>query len=277
MSYQISKSKPVGRELKRVAAAQMGRARKALSQKNGAVAVGIHTARTRLKKTRALLRMAKAGLGRKEYRKENHILRDAGRDIRDARDGVALVEALDAFTAECFEGRPPEVLLLLRRILAREAKRLEREVKDGGVLKRAARQVRKELKRVKEWDLNGFDKKDARHAWRKARKAFRRAHQTADAEPTPENLHEWRKRTKELWNETLLLRKKSPDLGERADQIGSLAQLLGKDRDLGLLGDVIHARRDRLAHPAQCRAVLRLLTDRQKQLQTAAFLAGAAV
>ncbi|MCW2993878.1 MAG: domain containing protein, partial [Conexibacter sp.] len=53
---------------------------------------------------------------------------------------------------------------------------------------------------------------------------------------TPENLHEWRKRAKDLWYQQRLLRDAWPEvLKAQADAADRLAKLLGDDHDLAEL------------------------------------------
>jgi CHAD domain-containing protein len=56
------------------------------------------------------------------------------------------------------------------------------------------------------------------------------------ADPGPENVHEWRKRAKDLWYQLRLVRRAWPPLlGEMADQAHELADLLGDHHDLAVL------------------------------------------
>jgi hypothetical protein len=264
----------VGRELKRVAAGQIAGARETLAQRDGAVSRKVHEARSRFKKARTVLLVARRGLGKKSYRRGNRLLREAGRDFRAARDSVALVEALDALGRDCYDGKPPAILRALRRVLAREAKLAGCEVEAGGALDRAERKLRKEHTRVKGWDLDAFDREDARRALQKARKAFLRARDAAGASPIDENMHDWRKRTKILANESALLRKICPLQSKGIETLEMLGRVLGDERDLGLLAQAIKARKEKLGHPAQRRQVLALLARHRKSLCESAFALG---
>src|SRR5205085_6461592 len=59
----------------------------------------VHAARRRGKKARALLRLARAAMGERTYRRANGTLRDAARPLSELRDAVVLVHALDALLA----------------------------------------------------------------------------------------------------------------------------------------------------------------------------------
>jgi CHAD domain-containing protein len=64
----------------------------------------------------------------------------------------------------------------------------------------------------------------------------RKAHEAAQAQPTVENLHEWRKQTKYLWHQLQLLERLSPGfVGELIDEMHALSDYLGDDHDLAVL------------------------------------------
>jgi hypothetical protein len=276
VSYKIAKSGPIGRDLKRAAAREISRAKKILAHDarktpRGNPGAGIHEARKCFKKTRALLRLAKSGLGPKKFKRENRFFRDAGRQIRAVRDAVALVEALDSVSRRYFDRRRPQIASTLRLILAGDARRLGRAAVADGVLERAARRLDAELKRVKEWKLRDFKWEDAIRGSRRARKACKRAFQAARANPGQENLHEWRKRAKDLLHESLLLRERRPKLRKRIEAVQTITIILGEDRDLAMLEAAAVKRQDQLGPPGQFKMLLSLLAARREELRTQAF------
>lgn len=278
MKYKIAKSETAGRELKRMAAGEIKRAQKALSKKvrahglgEGTAASAVHEARRRFKKVRGLLRLARHGLGRKRFRRENVFLRDAGREIRAVRDAVALVEALDGLTRRCGGEKPPEIVGELRRLLVRDARRMARGILSDGALARTSRRLSGELKRVTGWKLGDFTWKDAERAWRVRRAACRRAFEAARAEPTDENLHEWRKRAKDLKHEMLLLAKAYPELRERTREVAALTDILGEHRDLALLAQAAAESKEALHFPDQLKGLLARLAARRRKLRAEAF------
>lgn len=266
-----TKTESLGRELKRVAAGEVARARSALVRKKAGGIEGVHEARQSFKKIRGLLRLVRCGLGREVFERENIFFRDEGRRIREARDGQALIEALDALGRDGFAGEPPEIVRALRRRLSVESRRLARGMAAGGEFAQAARSLKAELERVKAWELDDFTWKDARAAWQRARKACRRASRTALVKPTDENLHEWRKRAKHLWHETLLLRKGLPGAREEIVHLRALTDVLGTDHDLALLRCEALARRKALGLPHEVKVLMATLSAERKRLQKEAF------
>ena len=63
------------------------------------------------------------------------------------------------------------------------------------------------------------------------------------ADPSAENVHEWRKRAKDIWYQLRIVRRAWPALlGETAGQAHVLADLLGDHHDLAMLREDLAAR-----------------------------------
>ena len=62
----------------------------------------------------------------------------------------------------------------------------------------------------------------------------------ADKQPTTENLHEWRKRVKDLWYQQRLLEETWPGVMKaQAKEAKKLSKLLGEDHDLAVLAETL--------------------------------------
>jgi hypothetical protein len=106
--------------------------------------------------------------------------------------------------------------------------------------------------------------------YRRGRRAMRAAH----AAPTDDNLHAWRKRTKDLWYHLRLLREIAPHtLKGQVDEAHALADLLGDDHDLAVLA--ITLRRLAPDLPVDLGALSVLVQTRRSDLQSQAAAAGA--
>ena len=66
----------------------------------------------------------------------------------------------------------------------------------------------------------------------------RAAYRAARKKPTTENLHEWRKRVKDLWYSATILRPAWPAMmSELSAEAHVLSELLGEDHDLAMLAE----------------------------------------
>jgi CHAD domain-containing protein len=109
---------------------------------------------------------------------------------------------------------------------------------------------------------------------RRAYARGRRRMAEAQAETTDERLHEWRKRSKDLWYHLRLLRPAwRPVLEPLADQAHELSDLLGDDHDMVVLSAHLDDRGVALSDE-QRDHVGGLVTRRRSELQKEAFALG---
>jgi CHAD domain-containing protein len=103
--------------------------------------------------------------------------------------------------------------------------------------------------------------------YRRGRKALRAARK----DPSVENLHELRKRSKDLWYAAQLLRDCHPArTRELADRAHVLSDLLGLDHDLAILRERALSEPDRLT-PAERELLEDLIERRRKRLRRKAL------
>jgi CHAD domain-containing protein len=195
----------------------------------------VHEARKALKRLRTLLRISRPALDERRYQRESVVFRDAGRELSETRDAQVLLETLDSLLERFGAELPEGTWARLRKELAAGAERAQGNGPSGfdGVL-----DVLSDARmRVSSWPLpsengraslaQGFE-----GIYRHGRHALRRARD----EPTPEHLHELRKRAKDLWHSSELLEplcpKRMQPLSKRAHR---LSDLLGDDHDLSIL------------------------------------------
>ena len=232
----------------------------------------VHDSRKAIKRERSLLRLLRRSLPADERRRQNAVLRDAAHRLAGARDAAALVGAVDDLS-ERYAGQLPErAFTAIRDALAAEH--------DGhhGPDDLAARAdaAASDLDAVREWtatwELDDPGRRTVEagigRAYSRGRKAMARARrrQSTDA------LHDWRKRVKDLWYHSQLLRAiGGPVVKGQAKDAHRLANLLGDDHDLAVL-DAALARG--LSAPVDVDGVRELIAHRRDELQAEAFALG---
>ena len=194
----------------------------------------VHEARKALKRLRTLLRLIRGDLDPHLYRHELHTFREIGRGLAIARDSQVAVETLDA-VMERFSGELRDVDVdPLRSRLAVEHEEAERRLKSGTtVLGPAIRELKAARARTPAWTLAHDHFEALSPGLRRIYRRGRRATATAQTDPSTENLHELRKRVKDLWYTTQILRRPAPS--SMRSSAHRVSDLLGEDHDLALL------------------------------------------
>jgi CHAD domain-containing protein len=256
--YRLDRQEVVGQEVKRVLAGQLSNAIDRLDA-HSADGEAVHDARKALKRGRTALRLGRDLLGPRRYRRENEALRDAGRELSGARDAQVLLETLNGLT-------PPGGFHSFRSELAAAAQ------SNGRTPEAVAGELRAARGRVVRWRLAEPDGSDQlsqgfERIYRRGRKALRAVRK----DPSVENLHELRKRSKDLWYAAQLLRDCHPArTRELADRAHVLSDLLGSDHDLAILRERALSEPDRLT-PAERELLEDLIERRRKRLRRKAL------
>jgi hypothetical protein len=196
----------------------------------------LHDCRKRLKWLRALLRYVRSSQSRKAFRVQDARLRDAARHLSPGRAESALRGALHT-AAEHFGVEAPEEAAQSCGLGGDHFLRaLEDRTAPG---RRAAHHLLLQSRRdVAEW-LEGLDDESAAKVlthgllreWKRARRAFRRA----QADPSPEVVHQWRKHVKYHLHQLQAAQQKGCGFRRRIKELRELAELLGDAHDLSEL------------------------------------------
>jgi CHAD domain-containing protein len=246
-AFRLKPGEPLPDEIRRVARGRIDHAIEAL---RGASEEGVHEARKDMKKLRALLRLA-------ELRGEGDRFRDIARELAGARDADVMLATLADLESRNGADTGP----------VRERLEAHRLRTGGGGRARAAKTATAMLKEarglVDAWplDRDGFEAVEdgLRRTYRRGRRDWR----SALKDPSTENLHEWRKRVKDLWYHCLLLQDAwRPVMRALADEAHELSDRLGDDHDLTLLLEFG-------AEPLED-----LIAERRAELQAEAFAYG---
>ena len=133
-------------------------------------------------------------------------------------------------------------------------------------------ELRNARERVPYWPLEREDIESLAPGFERIYRRGRKAYRTARKDPSTENLHELRKRAKDVWYAGQILRPASPKLmAELSADAHELSDLIGEDHDLALLAESAAARPDRFSEEARLDDLLGLIERRRKQLRRKAL------
>ena len=277
-SYRLRSEEGTAEGMRRIAG---GRVAKAAERLRGAgsedLAEAIHGARKDLKKLRALLRLIRGELGADVFKRENRLYREAGRALAESRDAevkLATLRELRRGAGGRMSAAPAgawERLLEAdrERVAAggggEAAARIERALAmlEGGEARIAAWRLREEGWELVEAGLTGCYADGRRNLT------------AVGANGTDAEVHELRKRTKDLWYQLRILAEAWPGpLEATIEEVHRLAELLGDHHDLSVLAADL-AERDAVVDVGG--GIERLIAERQAELLEQALAIGARV
>ena len=275
--FRLHKDEPVPDGVRRIARGQLDQAHDEVTDApKRQLATAVHDTRKSFKRLRATVRLSRAALGDETYRRENATFRDAGRRLAGVRDASVLIETLDALEKASGNDLPGDATAKLRVQLKSDRRQaLESLKSDDALVAAVVDDIDRARTRTAAWtfDVDGFEALEPglRRIYRRGRKAMRRARE----EPTDTNLHEWRKRVKDLWHAEQILRPASPKgMKKLARRTHELADLLGDDHDLAELRHYLATHGSCFDDRAAQVALTAVLDRRRKVFQDEAFAVG---
>lgn len=217
----------------------------------------IHEARKRLKEVRAVLR-----LGGKLVTL-NRRVRDIARQLAAEREADALIEIVETLRASARDPLEKRALTRVKRILSED--RVPEP--DRLALAEQLAAVRDEFSFA-----DGSFARGLRRTYRDGRRWLR----TARKQRTPESIHEWRKRVKDLWYHAQILEPVWPELMDaHTTLLHDLSRLLGDHHDVCALAAA--AGNPRRFGPTTTERIAAIAERRRVEIESAIFEKGAFV
>lgn len=271
-AYCLRADEPLADGIRRIAIAQIDLALGELEHAGTPAAV--HEARKAIKRTRAVVRLARDEIGDDAYRRDNGALREAGRRLSGARDATVVTQTLDDLLERHAGALPSDAFAGLRDELAADCRAAaERIEEDESAIREATESLELTRANVATWFLDADPSSDAlASAWRRIYRRARRATRAADAERTTEAFHELRKRTKDVWHAAEVLDQFAPkEFGRIANRAHKLSSTAGDDHDLAVL---LQTARHHKLGPGELDLLERLVASRRAKLQARALKRG---
>ena len=274
-AYRLHADEPVPEGMRRVARGRLDDARDALAAAGDeTLGEAVHRTRKDLKRLRTTVRLTRDAIGERTYEHENLVFRTAGRRLSAGRDAQVLVETLDDLAKRHPEELPePAIAGLRTRLLQERDAALHTLGDDDRHEVLAALEKARGRSGAWEFERDGFDAlaPGLRRIYRRGRNRMRDARE----DPTPENLHEWRKRVKDLWHATQIVCEAQPARLDRfAKRAHKLSDVLGDGHDLELLRAYVEAHPQAVAHAPSRRELLAVVERRSDELRDKALERG---
>lgn len=232
MSYELNYRETLAMGLSRVLEEMTGEAYASLTNFSDKD-TGIHEARKRFKRIRAVVKMLRFAMGDKWYRRENAFYRDMGKGLSAMRDQAALSEALDTLYVSGAGRLSSEVCVALQK----QIEQLGAELEAGSVdLEEAAQALEQHKAATTKLSDNKAQLKELMQGLQSTYRICSRLGNTIETHKGMETVHEWRKAVKFLLYQLELLIAAWPDMLDWwTGRMKKLSNDLGLWRDLGLL------------------------------------------
>lgn len=262
MAYRFrSNDKSVSAGLRRIAASEFAQLREILADRTLPADRKIHEARKTTKRLRALLRLVAPACP--EARSEIAALREAAAALSALRDRGALRETLSRLDLP----EPAATMIGAGLEVKTTAAGPKRKL-----LAAFAAEMNTVRTRAEDWTLTAEGwtalQPGLERSHRRFRKAFKAARRARDEEP----VHEFRKRAKDHWYQTCLLRSVLPPVMEGyAGAAASLCDDLGDWRDLGLLEAAVREMPASRLPQADAAAALEVIAKSRRKALKRAF------
>jgi CHAD domain-containing protein len=241
MAYRFEKLESPEDAVKRIATEEIEDAVSIIDDDSVDTEKTIHEARKRCKEIRGLIRIVRPAF-EETYRYENSWFRDAARELAPLRDAQVVIQTFEGLN-EAAE-QPQQVQERLAHVHEKLVARKHNIEKDQINLTEKIELFRARMleaqKRVTRWKLETHDFPAIASGFKKTYRRGKRALEAAGETPTPEVLHEWRKRVKYHWYHICLLQQMWDSLLSKLEkEVHHLSDLLGDNHDLDVLRDII--------------------------------------
>ncbi|APG59055.1 CHAD domain-containing protein [Christiangramia salexigens] len=236
----------------------------------------VHEIRKRLKKIRALARLFRGEFGEAKFRSINNYFKEIGNDLSEIRDLTAHIETLELLKRTYGPTLNLDFFIPLNENI--EAHRIAK-VKEMMARDFFSKELRFRLNialdNLNNWSLSSSDINiilpGIKKVYARGKKNLKRSYLT----PDKTNFHNWRKRTKYLWYQTLLLEDIWPGFFKSMEsEIHELADLLGTDHDLMVLHEKINDQKFYFTYNSQKALILEMIKRSSSELRQKAKTKG---
>lgn len=233
MSFRLKPSEPFASALRRLSHGQIAQKR-TLPKSGPAAATWVHETRKSLKRLRALLRLVRFGLAKKEWRRANDELREIGRQLSALRERDVLPQSIAALRKTAL----PDTAAALDRLEAHLGKTPDPSGPKtaAGRLTDARKALQSADERLGKLVVTGSPSEFLSEGLATTHRAGQRALAAAQSNPTDDAVHDLRKVVQIHWRQMQLLEPAWPEmLRVRVATAKDAAQALGEHHDLAMI------------------------------------------
>ncbi|MBE0570627.1 MAG: CHAD domain-containing protein [Ignavibacteriaceae bacterium] len=264
MSYLLENNETLSFGLKRITLELIDKSVFNLAKGNGSFNEDIHDTRKNFKKIRTVQRLIRSNIGEESFQIENSFYRDAGRTLSDLRDSTVLILTFDKLLKKSELEMSNFDFSVFKNFLIEKHKTIRiAKSKKSAVINSLSTDLLLARSRVFDWPLSGDDFKLIKKNLQKIYEQGRHYMYAVFSEAIKENVHEWRKRVKDLWYAMRILSNLWPEImSPLVVLLGKLSDALGDANDLFLLKERIISNQSKFKDDQHTRELINFIDRR---------------
>jgi CHAD domain-containing protein len=247
MSFRLENNETLSFGLKRIILELIDNSIFNFAKGNGSFNEDIHEIRKNFKKIRTVHRLIRSQLGEEKYKSENLFYRDSGRILSDLRDSTVLIYTFDKLLENAEVEMSNFDFSVFKNFLVEKHKNISAgKHKKSQVINSLSTDLLLARSRVFDWPISGDNFKIIKKNLQIIYELGQVYMYAVFSEAVKENVHEWRKRVKDLWYSIRILSNLWPEImNPLVILLGKLSDILGDTNDLFLLKQRIIANQNK--------------------------------
>lgn len=264
MGYRLENNETLSFGLKRIVLELIDKSVFNFSKGNGSFNEDIHDTRKNFKKIRTVLRLIRTDLGEESFQLENVFYRDAGRKLSDLRDSTVLIYTFDKLIKNSELEMSSFDFSLFRNFLVESHKTIRiAKSKKSALINSLSTDLLLARSRVFDWPLSGDNFKLVKKNLLQIYEQGQNSMFAVFSEAVKENVHEWRKRVKDLWYSIRIFSNLWPEImNPLVILLGKLSDTLGDANDLFLLKEKITSNQSKFKDEQHTRELINFIDKR---------------
>lgn len=237
MSFRLENNETLSFGLKRIVLELIDNSVFHFAKGNGSFNEDVHETRKNFKKIRTILRLIKSTIQIESFRIENSFYADSGRVLSDLRDSTVLIMIFDKLLKKSELEMSSFDFSVFRNFLIEKHKHISASKhQKSEVVNSLSTDLLLARSRVFDWQISGDSFKIIKKNLQRIYEQGQNYMFAVFNEAVKENVHEWRKRVKNLWYSMRLLSNIWPEImSPLVILLGKLSDILGDTNDLFLL------------------------------------------
>jgi len=264
MSYRLENNETLSFGLKRIVLELIDKSVFNFSKGNGSFNDDVHDTRKNFKKVRTVQRLIRSNISEDSFQIENSFYRDAGRILSDLRDSTVLIQTFDKLIKSSELEMSNFDFSVFRDFLIEKQKHIRTaKSKKSTIINSLSTDLLLARSRVFDWSLSGDDFKIIKNNLQRIYEQGRKYMYAVFSEAVKENVHEWRKRVKDLWYAMRILSNIWPEImSPLVALLGKLSDALGDANDLFLLKERIISNQSKFKDDQHTRELINFIDRR---------------